>query len=140
MYKDNLSIGGSAWKDMQLGIDMGIVGTNYSNWKQLQKGTIVFIQARDLSGRLYAVVGEVIEKLHTCREWFDRGGCLWQHNYRYTPLTERFHLSSSIMDSIIEMCKTSEDPDNCHPEMTWSKFANPIYGCKRGRIIRQLIR
>lgn len=106
-YKDNFSAKNSAYKDLMLGYEYGVVGCSSKVFGSLKtkKGDIVIINAKK-DGVTHAIIGCLDTKLVECKVWSNEGGYNWDYNWTYVPLTDKFQYDTETKDEIIELCTT----------------------------------
>lgn len=82
-YTSEFSINCDPLHDMLLGSTHSTVGNN-SSLRTASAGDLVIITAGSS-----AQIVQLSERL-ICTLWQDAGGCLWEHNFKYLPLTQIF--------------------------------------------------
>jgi hypothetical protein len=103
-YVNKYSAGKSSLRDLQIGIEHGVVGCGSKRLDKSQQGDIVIINATDNKIK-YAVIGQLIEKIASCDKWSKEGGHTWPYNWEYTPLTPIFEYNSETKQEITQICK-----------------------------------
>ena len=83
-YTSEFSIDGDPLHDMLLGSTHSTVGNN-SSLRTASAGDLVIITAGSS-----AQIVQLSERLPVCTLWQDEGGGLWEHNFKYLPLTQIF--------------------------------------------------
>ena len=104
-YKDERSAEKSAYNDLMLGCEHGVVGCNSKVFGSLKtiKGDLVIINAKK-DGITHAIIGRLDTKLDECTVWSDEGGEIWTYNWTYEPLTDIFQYDTETKDEIIDFC------------------------------------
>jgi hypothetical protein len=106
-----MSVGGSSYKDLQLGFEHGLVGCNggvFGSAKTVP-GSLVLIMANKKNPTTreqeqFISLGVLGERVASCDLWQSHGGHLWEFNFRYTPLTPILCITPEIKSFIAAFC------------------------------------
>lgn len=88
-YVPKYSAGKSALRDLEIGIEHGVVGCGSKVFNSSNSGDYVIINATKNKIK-YVVIGVLIDKIDSCERWAIEGGRTWPYNWTYRPLTNRF--------------------------------------------------
>jgi len=88
-YVPKYSAGKDALRDLEIGIEHGVVGCGSKVFNASSPGDYVVINATKNKIK-YVVIGVLCEKLESCNKWVIEGGKDWSYNWTYRPLTNIF--------------------------------------------------
>jgi len=103
-YVNEYSAGKSSLRDLEIGIEHGVVGCGSNRLNKSKRGDIVIINATDNKIK-YAVIGQLTEKLESCDKWSNEGGHTWPYNWEYIPLTPIFEYDNETKQEISQICR-----------------------------------
>ena len=106
-YVNKYSAKKSSKRDLEIGIENGVVGCGNKRLNNATRGDHVIINGNE-DGIKYVVIGRLIEKIDSCDKWIIEGGHKWPYNWKYEPLTPIFQYTSDIKIDIKKICSTQE--------------------------------
>ncbi len=121
-----MSVENNSLKDLQLGSENKVVGSNSRALGACKSGDRVIITA-NYGKKKYFTVGLITEDLPGCTLWSDAGGHLWKYNFKYTPLLAITEFTSELK-KFREVCakKFDVNPNNLFNSRFCSSKCNEL--------------
>ena len=126
-YTNKASVGNDSNKDMSIGFDNCVVGSNSPAMSSVAKGTLVVVHNRQT-----LCIGEVLGKAthdeSTCWSKAGRGGRNWKYNFKVKWLTHIAPVTTLLKIIIKELCDYSsvESKKFFHPVCHSSNFRKVV--------------
>jgi len=100
-YTDSYSINGNSDKDITVGYEANVVGSNNPAMSSVRTGTFIVVH-----NQRCICVGEVIGEASNTesKTWSERGGRDWKYNFKVRWLSEIVPLTSMVKLQIKELC------------------------------------
>ena len=117
-YHDNFSAQRMAWKDMLIGLENSIIGSNSPAMGSVNIGSYITVCTNNSD---YICIGKVIKlelDEYTISVWERSGGCRWKYNFKVEWLTPIINLTPLIKITLKEICDYSG--------VNYRRFFHPI--------------
>ena len=102
-YTDAKSMNKSSYDDFMLGIEHNIIGCGN---KSLQVNDTVVIMTDPKIKPRYFIVVQLVERLYDNEFWAKRGGEVWEHNFKYVPLTRAYMITKDMKTQMKDLAKS----------------------------------
>ena len=86
-----------------LGIEHNIIGCGN---KSLQVNDTVVIMTDPKTKPRYFIVVQLVERLYDNEFWAKHGGEVWEHNFKYVPLTRAYMVTEDMKTRMKDLAKS----------------------------------